>query len=294
MAETEVFTLSGRTRSARIYLPKYYTSARPWPVILTFHGGGSNAAAHDLMTNLAGVARDAGFVLVIPNGTGPLDTPNEDPFDLLRILTWNAADCCGYAKAQNVDDIDFVNQLLARLKARFSLDSNKVFACGFSNGSLFTYRLAQSIPLKGVVGVSAKSPRTFKNIRAPATAVLHIHGKLDASAPYEGGYGVSHEFNELSMVEHMQKWCTANKCDYNFSASTGVKSVGVRVKYRMLPSVGAARTEYLALFQGGHTWPGGQMPWVPGTVTPYTEQQVGKLIPEVSASQEIVNFFKSL
>lgn len=294
MAETEVFQHAGRTRSAKIYLPIQYSSVRKWPVILTFHGGGSNAAAHDIMTGLAGVTRDAGFVLVIPNGTGPLDNPNEDQFDLTRILTWNASDCCGYAKTQNVDDVEFVKQLMTRLRSRLQLDTNRVYACGFSNGSLFSYRLAHSFPLRGVVGVGAKSPRTFKSILAPATAVLHIHGKLDASAPFDGGYGVSHEFNELSMVEHMQKWCSSNKCDYNWSTSQNMSGVATRVKFKLKATQGPVRTEYIVLYQGGHTWPGGNMPWVPGTTTPYTENQVGKLIPEIKASQEIVNFFTAV
>ena len=81
-----------------VHVPPQYDSARPAPVVLIFHGGGTNAKTMVRFSGLSETADQAGFLAVYPGGTG--HNPN--------LLTWNAGDCCGYAMRQNVDDVGFV------------------------------------------------------------------------------------------------------------------------------------------------------------------------------------------
>src|SRR5262245_31947104 len=68
------------------------------PLVLVLHGGGGNADNAENMTGFTAKARDEGFVVVYPDGTGPLAD---------KLLTWNARHCCAYAMKNDVDDVGF-------------------------------------------------------------------------------------------------------------------------------------------------------------------------------------------
>src|SRR5687767_11965838 len=51
------------------------------PLVLVLHGGGGNAANAENMTGFTAKARREGFIVVYPEGTGPLAD---------KLLTWNA------------------------------------------------------------------------------------------------------------------------------------------------------------------------------------------------------------
>src|SRR5436305_900744 len=75
-----------RARSYLVHVPKSYDGTKPFPVVLIFHGGASNAEQMVRFCGLSEKADQAGFLAVYPNGTGRLE----------RSLTWNGGNCCGY------------------------------------------------------------------------------------------------------------------------------------------------------------------------------------------------------
>ena len=97
----------GRLRTAIVVVPPQAGRGKPLPLVVNFHGGGSNADGEESFTKMDALAGKAGFVVVYPNGTGIL--PN-------RLLTWNAGTCCGYAAANDVDDVGFTLALLDKVE----------------------------------------------------------------------------------------------------------------------------------------------------------------------------------
>src|SRR5262245_34701652 len=79
--------VDGRARNYLVHVPKEHDPAKPYPVVLCFHGGASNAEQMVPFCGLNEKADQAGFIVVYPNGTGRGD----------RALTWNGGNCCGYA-----------------------------------------------------------------------------------------------------------------------------------------------------------------------------------------------------
>ena len=122
-----------RRRSALVHLPPQVVEGRPLPLILAFHGGGGNARHQETYTGMDSLSDQVGFIVVYPNGTGRLGD---------RLLTWNAGTCCGYASDNQVDDVGFVRALVSDLETRLPIDSQRVYATGFSNGAMMAYRLA--------------------------------------------------------------------------------------------------------------------------------------------------------
>jgi polyhydroxybutyrate depolymerase len=182
----------GRPRTALVHVPGQAAAGRPLPVVLNFHGGGSNAARHRAYVGMDALADREGFIVVYPNGTGWLA---ED------YLTWNAGLCCGYAAAEKVDDVGFVRVLLDALGTRAPVDTARVYATGFANGAMMSYRLAAQasdrIAAAAAVAGSLVLPERRADDVRPSLEVpgqrpvpiMHIHAVDDERAPYSGGPG---------------------------------------------------------------------------------------------------------
>ena len=72
-----------RTRSYLVHIPPAYNGSKAFPVVLAYHGGGSNADVTVPFTGLSDKADRSGFIVVYPSGTGRLP----------KALTWNAGNC---------------------------------------------------------------------------------------------------------------------------------------------------------------------------------------------------------
>ena len=121
----------GRERSYRVFVPSALTPEPP--LVIAYHGGGGNAAGFQRYADLDRVAQREGFLVVYPEGTGPLPR---------RLHTFNAGHCCGSAQDEEVDDVGFTFALLEDLRERLAFDAEQVFATGHSNGSMMAHRLA--------------------------------------------------------------------------------------------------------------------------------------------------------
>jgi len=96
--------------------------------------------------------------------------------------SFNAGLCCGESVVQGVDDVSFLADVVADLRAR---GAGRVSVVGFSNGGMMGYRLACDRPgLVETVGVMSGTLEIPK-CRHPIKA-LHLHGEKDTAVPFEG------------------------------------------------------------------------------------------------------------
>ncbi|TAK64035.1 MAG: hypothetical protein EPO22_06150, partial [Dehalococcoidia bacterium] len=94
----------GIERSYILHVPPSYDGTRRTPLVLNFHGFGSNARQQAIYSGLPAKGDAAGFIVVTPNGTG---TPQR----------WNVV------AAGGVDDVAFARDLLDRVGAQLCVDT---------------------------------------------------------------------------------------------------------------------------------------------------------------------------
>jgi polyhydroxybutyrate depolymerase len=109
---------------------------------MVLHGGGGSGEQVRESTGLAEAGVRAGFVVVFPDGTGPLRT---------RLLTWNSGGIPVYAAEHDVDDVAFLRAVVADVQRRVPIDAARVFATGHSNG-------AHDVPSAGAARPPTCSP----------------------------------------------------------------------------------------------------------------------------------------
>ncbi len=246
-------TFGGRERSYRIHVPPAGESApRNLPVVLGFHGGASNGRAFSLASGLSDKADAASFVAVYPDGTGLRE----------KLLSWNAGNCCGYARDEMVDDVGFVRAVLDDLATVVPVDADRVFATGLSNGAMMSYRLAAEMADRIAAIAPVAGPMALDHCRPTrSVSVIHLHGTEDQFTPLEGGVGrrsVSRT-QHASVAATIQAWVAADGCPPEpiVTQLPPVRDDGTQiVRYHYGPGREGSEVELYIIHGGGHTWPG--------------------------------------
>jgi polyhydroxybutyrate depolymerase len=263
-------------RSYLVHVPARYDS-KPTPVVLVFHGGGSNAEGTVRFCGMNEKADQAGFIVVYPNGTGRFE----------KVLTFNGGNCCGYAMNNKIDDVAFVRTLLDDLAKVANIDAKRIFATGMSNGGIISYLLASELsdriaaiaPVGGPMGTETCNPKR-------PVSVMHFHGTDDEFAPFKGGKGKGVSGTDFYSVEHsIQCWIKADGCPAEPVVTKLPDKVddGMTViKKTYGPGKEGAEVVLVEIEGGGHTWPG-QEPRV---------KFLGKSTKDISANDLMWEFFE--
>ncbi len=160
--------------------------------------------------------------------------------------------------ATSRDDNDFAEMIVDELSKVYCIDQDRLYAIGYSLGSMFTYevacqlnsRFAAVASFAGTMPVSPQSCDLFGSM-----AVMHIHGKLDLIIDYDDDWdwkdgehdGVGTMSNVPGVIDY---WAEKSNCqDENSHYHLDIEHIvhsdcsnGVLI-------------EHYGLEFGGHTWP---------------------------------------
>ena len=115
------------------YLPNNYDFSEKIPVLFNFHGGGGYAQNFIESNDMRPIADTAQFIAVYPQGA--VDYNGADP-GTEPSTSW-------LHKAPTThNDIYFIEAIIDTLKTLYNIDEERVYACGYSEGGIFTYELA--------------------------------------------------------------------------------------------------------------------------------------------------------
>ena len=149
-------------------------------LMFVMHGsGGSNDNMYPKTKNLEAITGKEKVLLVYPNG---------------YLHYWN--ECRKFSTAvantENINEEGFFTAMIGYFKNKYGIDTNKVFATGFSGGGHMSYKLALTMPnkIKAIAAVVANMPDSAScdcSYANKAMPVLIINGTADGTNPYNGG-----------------------------------------------------------------------------------------------------------
>jgi len=129
------WTIDRVEREALVYLPSTASKSKA-AVILAFHGHGGSM--HFAALGMAFQNNWPEAIVVYPQG---LPTPGIVMDFEGRKPGWQ-----NRLGQQGNRDLKFVDAMLASLREKYSVDDNRIYATGFSNGGLFSYLLLSQRP----------------------------------------------------------------------------------------------------------------------------------------------------
>ena len=278
--ESDSIVVDGRTRSYRLHIPAGLADAASAPVVLAFHGGGSNGRGMERFTGFSRLANREGFIVVYPDA---VDGNWVDGREGIRTK----------AHREGVDDIAFIAALLDALARRHPIDAKRVFATGISNGGIFSHYLASNLAgrIAAIAPVAGGLADPFYRSFAPSqpVSVFVLQGAADPLMPFDGGAVAFRRGQIIATDETVRLW---RQLDHTrVLPATGVLPDidpvdGCRVRWSSWGG-GRLNTEVLLYVQegAGHTWPGGSQ-YLPKSV-------IGGVCRDFDATQAIWNFFKA-
>lgn len=228
----------GEWRHYIVHLPAGYSSAVDYPVVLNFHGLGSNKEEQQLYSAMDAAADAYGFIVVYPDG---IDNQ------------WN------FGQTSGPDDTQFALALLDEIRLDYS--TNDCWFCtGMSMGGFLSYKIAATptnahdLPtaIAVVTGAMLTQLQTMNNLET--VPVMHFHGTNDGTVNYNGSVGVS------GAESTMAWWANENNCtsgpvtEAMPNISTSDNSTVDRITYSNGDE--GAQVILYRVNNGGHTWPG--------------------------------------
>ena len=223
---TRTIASGGSNRSYLLHIPANYDAAKPTPVVLNFHGFGSNPEQQNAISAFVPMSDREGFIQVTPDGG------------------------VGWRFLQSARDANtvFVSDVVTSVGSDLCVDPKRIFATGKSQGGFMSSWLGCVVPdiFAAIAPVSGMYEPGDKCSSIP---IMEFHGRSDSLIPFGGGR-VLVLGNYPGAVAVMEKWAYKNGCAGTPETMQITPHVQ-RVTYR------DCRAETIQFItDAGHTWPG--------------------------------------
>jgi polyhydroxybutyrate depolymerase len=187
-------TFDNLSRSYHIYVPASYSDTEPIPIVFNLHGGASTAIGYlNSIGNMRPIADTANFIIIYPQATT----------DSSGNPTWHLGG--ENSKSTSVDDVGFVSHIIDEVSSIYSVDLERVYVTGFSNGGYLAYEIACLLSNK-IAGIGSVAGHMFidtYNYCDPShpTPLINIHGTEDF---YDGiaGYYLDQNLSNRYWTEY--------------------------------------------------------------------------------------------
>jgi polyhydroxybutyrate depolymerase len=231
----------GQQRTYYLHTPPSYQPGHPMPLVLAFHGSGEQGKTLADFTGLNQIADQQGFIVAYPDGIGK---------------KWNVS-----GKAETGEDnVAFVDAFMAHLRQIRSIDANRIYVTGISNGGILAQKLACERPnqIAAFATVAASLPDQFTSHCQTNTPIslMMINGTADSVVPWNGGappkVQVGRQLSIPSVPSVINFWQQRDGC----AAPPKVEpSPNDRVEISRYDSCRAGSEVVLVALKGaGHVW----------------------------------------
>ena len=216
------------------------------PALMFLHGFGSQGRSTMNNGRIVQEAHQRGYAVIAPNGSEWREGR----------LSWNFR-----LSEDRRDDVAFLQNVLADAADRFDIAASDSVLGGFSvGGSMVAYVACQApdsfaafVPVAGNFWRPHPAPQDC----AGPVRMLHTHGWRDGTVPLEGRVLRAGAFHQGDVFYALQIWRDVNGCT---QTKADRMEWGETFKHRAWNTCLPGSYLEFALFDGGHTVPGG---WAP-------------------------------
>lgn len=240
------FMHGGINRTYSFYVPASYVPGTAVPMVIGLHGLSSSGADFAQYRDFRPIADTANFIVVHPDGS-----------TMFGLKFWNYGNILG----STVDDVGFLEELIDVISASHSIDQERIYCAGMSNGSFMAYLMACESDRFAAIGAvtGSMSVDMYDNcVPQQPIPTIHIHGTDDSTNPYIGT-------STMKPIEDVTLfWANQNGCSTT-PAITNVPNINTTdnataERYLYSGGVNGHTVEHFKVIGGGHSWPNSPMP----------------------------------
>lgn len=240
LPRTEI-TVNGVQHEYYLFTPSNEADG-PSPLLITLQGGGADAGwRFASQYDWEALAEKEGMIIALPSGKQVGD--NEGAWQL-------------DTDSESMQDIEFFEAMISEISSMYTVDESRIYAVGYSLGSMFSYELACQMSTRfaaitsfaGTMPVSPKSCNPERNI-----PILHVHGVQDPIIAYSNTWdwkswdsvGTMRDIPSL-----VQYWADKYKCQNEIETSNEAVAHFVYDGCEQ-----DSRVEHYRIESGTHEWP---------------------------------------
>ena len=206
------------------------------PLIIAMHGRNQFLVTFIPQSQMSNFANPQNVAVVYPQGLNFWGVP-----------AWNT----GVWWSNSVyDDVGYINALIDSVSSNFAIDSNRIYACGFSNGGFMAYDLACELPDR-IVAFGSVSGNFMMNSNQDCTnereiPIMHIHGTSDLIVNY---YPPTIDLS-MASLEAMEWWSIENDLTEQTIEALN-DNVNIYTNYSLTSNT---KFIHFQVVSGGHEW----------------------------------------
>lgn len=302
--------VDGTLRSYLIHLPIDYEATHKYPLVIVLHGNDQTAEDMARLSRFDFAADRYGFIAFFPNSddvhwdVGEAAAPAKHPdrrggglgeLGLHMPFPLPGAESAPKSDSQHKDelgDVKFFNQMLDKLEATYSVDPDRIFATGYSDGGIMDFRLGCSMSgrIAAIAPIAAAMPKEMSLGCKISRSVplLMINGTSDPIVRYVGGQLKEDGLTTLPVKATAEKWAELDRCTPK-PAETELPSHNKNGMKTILNTYSDCRdgvqVSLYTIEGAGNTWPSGY------EILP--EKEVGKTSTDLDADDIIWKFFST-
>ena len=252
----------GNAREYIIYIPASYDGSNSYPLLFSFHGGGGTSGDFINTNDMRPIADTAGFIAVYPQAA--ID-PDDGSFSWL------------HKAPTNHNDIFYIEAIIDTLSIEYMIDNNRVYACGYSEGAIFSYELACRLNNRIAAFASISGSMLYDDFRSSyydfgncspihPTAAMFMLGTEDENphGSYSGLFPYYMSVDDISSYWSLYNNTDVSPISYqipDLNMFDGVYLNGTISNSTIERKVwengdNCVRVEEWKVVNGGHDWPG--------------------------------------
>ncbi|MBC8312315.1 MAG: T9SS type A sorting domain-containing protein [Candidatus Marinimicrobia bacterium] len=239
------------------------------------HGYGGDASWHSGYSEMDDYAIPQNIAVVYPEGL---------------LNSWNVG---GFWENNNFDDVGFISVLIDSVSAQFSIDLDRVYACGFSNGGYMAYELACELSDK-IAAFGSVTGNFLLNDdqvcdQSRKIPIIDFHGTEDTFVSYDVDLEDNLTYNDNSLLfdENLAYWMNFNgltEMTIEEIPNIDLLDGSWVEKYTVSGENTNAQFVHFRVYNGGHQWFGST------TANSYIGY-LGTNNHDINANEELISFF---
>ena len=273
------------TRSYLLHVPKQLT--HPAPLVIVMHGYTGSADSIMSYSGMNEVADEEGFVVVYPQGT--IDSEGNAFFNVGYEFHADAS----------VDDLQFIRDLVAHLQDELTLNPDKVFAAGMSNGADMSYLLAcqASDIFRAVAPIAGVMMKETFDTCSPSRPlpIFEVHGTNDEVSLFNGDMENSGGWGPYpDLPATIAFWVELNGLTLKQSSNlpnSAANDTSHIVFDRYWSETQDNEVWFYRVVDGGHHWPGVQFDWWRNPMAWWYFRNANQ---DIDTSRVVWSFFESM
>lgn len=210
-----------------------FNAQKSYKLLLAFHGSRQAALSMQSMTALESISKH--YIVVYPQS---------------KVEEWNEGCNCNKPNRLGINDLSFVEDVVADVKTKYNIINNELYAVGFSQGGLFTQNLMCNSQLTFNAIASVASPMSEQLSQScqieHKTNYLMVHGTADNTLPYHGlshsNFGLISSEAAIELIAKQNNINTEAVLDKNNHTSTFTFKNETHTN------------QLVAIIKGGHSW----------------------------------------